>query len=338
MRKTFFFIVPVLVCLALFLWRTESREIRTREAFVTDVFVDLKARGTRRATDEAFRRAMQEIRRVDARFGYKDSLITGLNENRLLKDREGYGLISLAKAVREASGGSFSVTLRPILEAWGFTGSHPCRIPAPGQFDSWKKAPQDEGVVLKADGVTVELPEGTGVDIGGLIEGYAGDRAREAMLSAGCDTGLVTVGGEVVAFGDRTWRIAVKDPRGEGVLGVIPLKNRAIATSGDYERFFFHRGRRFCHILDPATGWPAQGLMSASVIADTCTLANAWAVALFVAGPDRIGAVLERKGFDWVVVDRAGKIRTSPGMRGFFPGSREAADEHPGGMKQGIHN
>jgi len=100
---------------------------------------------------------------------------------------------------------------------------------------------------------------------------------------------------------------------------VIPLKNRAIATSGDYERFFVEGGRRYCHILDPATGWPAQGLMSASVIADSGTLANAWAVALFVAGPDRLAPVLEKQGMDWVVVDRGGKIAASSSMRGYFP-------------------
>ena len=324
MRKTLPFIVFLLFCLALFLWRTESRQIRSREVFVTDVFVELKARGTRGATGEAFRRAVDEIRRVDARFGYKDSLISRLNETRSMKDREGYGLISRARSVRIAAAGSFSITLRPILEAWGFTASHPYRIPAPEEFHSWRQAPQDEAIVLKTDGVTVEIPEGTGVDIGALIEGYAADRAREAMLSAGCDTGLITVGGEVVAFGDRTWKIGIKNPRGEGVLGVIPLKNRAIATSGDYERFFLERGRRYCHILDPATGWPAQSLMSASVIADSGTLANAWAVALFVAGPDRLAPVLEKQGMDWVVVDQGGKLAASSAMRGYFPAAGTA--------------
>jgi FAD:protein FMN transferase len=312
-------LIFVIIVLALFLWRMDSREIRTKEVFITDVFVDLEAKGTRSATDEAFQKAVDELRRIDARLGYKGSLIDGLNMSHAVRDREVYELIRISKEIRRASSGAFSITLRPILDAWGFTGTHTYRIPSPAEFASWKGAPGDEAVVLKPDGLTVETPRGTGIDIGGTIEGYAADRAREAMEKSGCGTGLVNVGGEVMAFGDRTWKIGIKNPRGEGVLAVIPLKNRAIATSGDYERFFFHNKRRYCHTLDPSTGWPAQGVMSASVIAPTCTLANAWTVALFVAGPDRLGPVLERQGFDWIVIDSRGNIRTSRGLAAYFP-------------------
>jgi thiamine biosynthesis lipoprotein len=193
------------------------------------------------------------------------------------------------------------------------------RVPSPREFASWRAAPGDEAISLKPDGMTVEIPEGTGIDIGGTIEGYAADRARDAMVAAGCDTGLINVGGEIVGFGDRTWKIGIKHPRKEGILAIIPLLNRAVATSGDYERFFLDQTKRYCHILDPATGWPAQGVMSASVVAPTGTLANAWAVALFVAGPDRLGTVLDKQGFDWVAVDRTGKIRASKALAACFP-------------------
>jgi FAD:protein FMN transferase len=319
LKKTFPLIALFLFCLALFLWIRDAREIRSREMFITDVFVSLQARGTRHDTGEAFTRAVEEVKRIDARLGYRGSLVDELNRRRVVRDREVYYLISLSEEVRKGSSGAFSVTLRPILDAWGFTGDHPFRIPTPGEFASWKSSPRDEAIDLKPDGVTVEIPRGTGIDIGGTLEGYAADRARAAMESAGCATGLVNVGGEVAAFGDRTWKIGIKHPRQEGLLAVIPLKNRAIATSGDYERFFIDRGRRFCHTLDPATGWPARGIMSATVIAKSCTLANAWAVALFVAGPDTLGPVLEKQGFDWIVVDGRGIVRTSKAMAAYCP-------------------
>ncbi|HNY65323.1 MAG TPA: FAD:protein FMN transferase [Deltaproteobacteria bacterium] len=319
MKKTLPLIAVVLIALAFVLWRTRTPEVHTREVFVTDVFVKLTAQCGRESAEEAFKRAVDEIRRIDARLGYNNSLIDGLNRDHIVRDREVHMLLRVSKEVRDASSGAFSVTLKPILDAWGFTGSHPYRIPSEAEFSAWRKAPKDEAISLENDGVTVRIPAGMGIDIGGIIEGYAVDRAREEFLKSGCSTGLISVGGEVAAFGDRTWKIGIKHPRGEGVLAVVPLKNRAVATSGDYERFFLAGSKRYSHTLDPSTGWPARGVMSATVVAPTCTLANAWAVALFVAGPDRLGPVLDARGFDWIVVDGTGRVRTSRAMAACCP-------------------
>jgi FAD:protein FMN transferase len=319
-KKTASFAALALLSMALLLWAAESREIRTRQVFVTDVLVVLEARGTSSATDKAFGRALDEIRRIDRRLGYQGSLIDELNRGLAIRDSEVYSLVRISRDVRRASFGAFSVTLKPVLDAWGFAGSRHPRVPTPGEIDSWRAAPGDDAVTLRPDGMTVEIPQGTGIDIGGTIEGYVADRAWAAMEAAGCRTGLVNVGGEVMAFGERTWKIGIKNPRGEGVFAVIPLRNRAIATSGDYERFFVDKGgTRYCHILDPATGWPARGTMSASVVADTCTQANAWAVALFVAGAEKLGPVLEKQGFDWITVDARGNVHASRAMAPYCP-------------------
>ncbi|MRR35427.1 FAD:protein FMN transferase [bacterium] len=122
-------------------------------------------------------------------------------------------------------------------------------------------------------------------------------------------------GGEVMAFGTRTWQVGIGNPRAPGLLAVIPLKARAVATSGDYERFFVHEGRCYCHTLDPATGYPSQILMSASVIAGNCTLANAWAVALFIRGHEMLGPVIDKLGMEWITVGKKGIIRASTALK-----------------------
>lgn len=317
---TAFILVLLITALAFSIRSGRAREIHTTSMFLTDVFIELKATGTRDQAGEAMRKAIAELKRIDSRLGYRDSLIDDLNRRHLLKDREAYELLRVSREVHDASSGAFSVTLRPILDAWGFTGGRDFRIPAPGEFESWKRSGKDESIRLHSDGVTIEIPEGTRVDIGGTIEGYAADRACEVMKAEGIQTGLIDVGGEVSAFGSRVWKIGVKNPRGEGVFTVIPIRNRAIATSGDYERFFTAGGRRYSHILDPSDGMPARLGMSATVIADTCTLANAWAVALFVGGPERLGPVLDKKGMDWVFVDSRGTVTASRGVRPYCPG------------------
>lgn len=321
MKKIFAAIVFILVivALAVSIRHDKTREIHSTSIFLTDVFVQLKVMGTDAEAGEALKRAVSELKRIDSRLGYRNSLIDELNRSHMIKDREAYSLLRTSLEVHHASTGAFSAALRPILDAWGFTGLHAFRIPSPAEFESWSRSGKDTSIRLHSDGMTIETGAGTKVDIGGTIEGYAADRACEVMKSSGIDEGLIEVGGEILAFGNHTWKIGLKNPRGSGIFGIIPVRNRAVATSGDYERFFMEGGKRYCHILDPATGLPAQGAMSSTVIADSCTLANAWAVALFVSGPERLGPVLEKKGMDWVYVDSKGRVRTSKAMRAYCP-------------------
>jgi len=321
----------IVIALAVSIRCGRTHEIHTTSIFLTDVFIELKAMGTEKETGEAMKKAIAELRRIDARLGYQNSLIDELNRKRIIRDREAFHLLRVSREVHDASSGAFSVTLRPLLDAWGFTGHGACRMPAPSEFASWRELKKDESIRLHDDGMTVEIPEGTKIDIGGTIEGHAADRAREVMQACGIRTGLVEVGGEVSAFGDRVWKIGLKNPRGQGVFAVIPVRNRAVATSGDYERFFTQGGRRYCHILDPSTGMPARAGMSSTVIADTCTQANAWAVALFVSGPERLGPVLDKKGLDWIFVDSRGRIHTSGAMRAHCPDEIPMNAPHPSG-------
>ncbi len=320
LKKAIFVIILLLLALGVSVWHRASRgETSHAKIFIMDTFVELMAEESRGQADAAFKDAIAELHRTDSRLGYHNSLIDELNSSHTIKDREIHRLVRLSRKIYDASSGGFSITLRPILDAWGFTGTHSYRLPAESEFAAWKRLPSDQAVILEKDGLTIRTPEGTRIDLGGIAKGYAADRAAEAMKKAGVSSGLVNAGGDIATFGVRTWKIGLRHPGGTGVFATIPVRNRSVATSGNYERFFVVDGIRYCHLLDPATGLPARGRLSATVLADTCAEADAWATALFVQGEERLGGELKKRGMDWIVVDQEGRVRASEALKEFCP-------------------
>lgn len=319
MKKTLSIVALLLTGLAISLWHSRSGELHSTKIFIMDTLVELTVKGQETKTDDAVGKAVQELRRINERLGYQNSLIDRLNRERTLKDREAYSLIRLSREIHDASYGAFSITLRPMLDAWGFTGLHPYRLPTPAEFEAWRKSPSDKEIRTLDDAMTIEIPEGMLIDLGGIAKGYAADRACEILKAAGIDTGLVNAGGDITAFGSRTWKVGIKNPGSEGIFAVIPLKDKAVATSGDYERFFVQGSKRYSHILDPANGLPAQGLISATVVAESCVLADAWATALFVKGPEALGPVLDKRGIGWITVDSKGNVKASGALKPYCP-------------------
>ena len=178
------------------------------------------------------------------------------------------------------------------------------------------------------DGVLLGQP-GMALDLGGFAKGVAVQRAVDLLLAQGIEHAIVNAGGDLRAVGrhgDRPWRVGVRDTRGPGVLALIEIAgDESVFTSGDYERYFMHEGRRYHHILDPRTGYPARGLASVTVIHPDAGLADAAATALFVAGPGEWPGVASALGTDMVmVVTDDGGIEMSPAMepRIRFPGEK----------------
>jgi thiamine biosynthesis lipoprotein len=153
-----------------------------------------------------------------------------------------------------------------------------------------------------------------GVDLGAIAKGWAVDRAMAALQGRGIASAIIDAGGDLRIAGSRPgkgfWRIGVQDPREAGALLLtLDLTDTAIVTSGDYERFFMEGGVRYHHILDPATGMPAAGCRSVTVLASTAAEADAAATAAFVLGPERGLAFLRsRPGVRGVIVDAGGAL------------------------------
>ena len=175
----------------------------------------------------------------------------------------------------------------------------------------------------------VSLVSGTRIDLGGIAKGYAVDRALGILKAAGVEGALVNGGGDMAAFGvsprGTPWRIGIRHPRksARDYFAVVTLENRAVATSGDYERGYVFDDMTFGHIIDPRTGSPADCAVSATVIAPTAELADALSTAVFVLGADSGRVLLESiPDVEGIIMEnRAGQLAgvTTTGLSSVMP-------------------
>lgn len=157
------------------------------------------------------------------------------------------------------------------------------------------------------------------LDFGAIAKGYAVDLAIEKLRALGIHNAIINAGGNLRAIGkhgDRPWRIGIRNPRGPGVLASIEARgDESILTSGDYERFFEYQGKRYHHIIDPRTGYPARGFTSVTVIHPDAATADAASTALFVAGPQRWRDIAKKMGIQYImIVDDKGQVIMTPAM------------------------
>jgi thiamine biosynthesis lipoprotein len=209
-------------------------------------------------------------------------------------------VLERARTVCRESGGAFDVTTRPVKRLWGFgTGGTP-HVPDSAQVraalahvgcDTWSLTPE---------GRFVWHDDRAEIDLGGIAQGYVAGVVAESLQALGLHDFLIDVSGDIVCGGrradGRAWRIGVQHPRRpDSLLTRFDLDVAAVTTSGDYEQFFVDSGRRYHHIFDPATGWPASRVVSATVLADDPVAADCYAKVVFVLGPERGLAFLDAR-------------------------------------------
>jgi thiamine biosynthesis lipoprotein len=278
--------------------------------------------------DAALLAAEAELRRVeDLMTSWRDSPLTRLNaragEGLVPVEPELARLIGRGLAVGELTEGAFDVTFASVGKLWDFKAQPPV-LPTPEQVTAALAAVDYRRVelVLGEDGsATVALPAGTRLGLGGIAKGYGVDRAMAVLLERGIEHGVVNAGGDMKVLGRNqgaTWRIAIKHPREpERVLAAVPLSNTCMVTSGDYERFFELDGLRYHHILDPRTGYPATGAISATVLAPDAAFADALATALSVLPPEEGCALVEGlERVECLIVGLDGEVTRSSGLGG----------------------
>lgn len=242
-------------------------------------------------------------------------------------------VFAMSLQVSQESGGAFDVTVGPLVNAWGF-----------GPPDTGDKAPSEEELTaLRArvgyHNLSVDLAANTITkaradiycDLSAIAKGYAVDKATEALEGLGIKDYMVEVGGEVRVAGLKAdgsrWRIAIEmpDPDTRTVERVLELSNIALATSGDYRNFFEKDGVRFSHTIDPSTGRPiAHKLASVSVLHEKCAMADAYATAINVLGPEKGFELAEREGLAVLMM-----IHDDQG--GFAPKATKAFEAQFGG-------
>lgn len=220
----------------------------------------------------------------------------------------------------QLTNGGFNIAVGPAIDIWSVTeGQH---IPDERELQHLKPLIDWTSIQTDKEARTIYLPrKGMRIDIGGIGKGYAADRAAERMKREGATGGVVALSGDIKTFGvlpDRQgFSVGVKHPREEGALiAVIDLKDEAISTAGDYERFFERDGIRYHHILDPQTLHPARACQSVTVIAKEGTMADGLDTGIFVLGPERGMDLVERlPDIEAIIIDAVGTMMVSSGLR-----------------------
>jgi len=298
--------------------RSGAPAMRKQTRLLMDTYVTIQALGRAPATDSAIVAAFTRLEDIDREFNHLDSTspVYAFNiRNVPLTDPELVAVVRAAVAVSEASGGSFDITVEPLVRLWGFYGDHPA-VPAQRQIDSCLKLVGYRNLVVESGRVTKRNPE-TKIDLGGIAKGYALDEAARVLRAGGIQSALIDIGGDILAVGrkgNKKWRIGVRDPRGEDVVAVVPAEDVAAVTSGDYERFFFGPDSvRYCHIIDPATGRPAHGVASATVLMRDPLTAQGWSKVLFIRGKDALPLIEQAGGIEALLVTDKHEVISSAG-------------------------
>ena len=227
---------------------------------------------------------------------------------------ETFALLERSRAYSEQYEGLFDVTIGPVSALWGFSDDRPVTVPDAAVLDSLRHLVDYHHMLLNDRDTTVFLTRpGMQLDLGGVAKGYAIDRAVAVLRAEGLRNFLVDAGGDLYAAGTkgdgRRWRVGIKHPRRpDDLAATLELQDQAVATSGDYERFVLVDGRRYHHIIDPRTGYPADHYQSVTVLAPTAEAADALATYLFIAGPDRMPVS------SYAVIDTTGRLRFDPSL------------------------
>ncbi len=221
-------------------------------------------------------------------------------------------LLIRANRLARATGGTFRVTVAPLVELWQAAGTLPA---PPDRFAAREDSRLDCYRVLDDRHVTRVAP-GCRIEFGAIGKGWAADRAVTVLRQRGVEHALVSAGTSTVyAIGsngrDEGWPVSVRDPRdAEAVAHSFLLRNAAVSTSANYEQFRVIAGREYGHIIDPRTGWPVEGAQSVTVVAPTGTEADALSTAVFVLGAEHGADFLRRRGREGFIVgpDGTGQI------------------------------
>jgi len=234
-------------------------------------------------------------------------------------------IIRDATRYSEQSQGLFNPAIGNLIRLWGFqSDTFTPKLPDPAKIAGLVRAnPQMRDIVI--DGILFHSTNpAVRLDLGGYAKGYALDVAARYLRSQGVKNALINIGGNILALGqhgDRPWRVGIQNPRGPGPIATLELRDgEAIGTSGDYQRYFEVGGKRYCHIIDPRTGWPAQGVRAVTVLIPPSdhagTLSDVASKPIFIAGSAGWRAAAQRMGVaDVMFIDGQGHVELTDGMK-----------------------
>ncbi len=290
---------------------------RTEQMMGTYATITIIDRDTKRA-NLAMDAAFEEIKRVEelmSRYN-ENSEVSSLNRNGTNWTALSHDTIYVLKKAEyysEISNGSFDITCNPLLDLWMVKVKVEGRMPTPEEIAEVRALVGYEHLIIDEDRSRARFDkEGMSITLGGIAKGYAIDCACEKLIEAGMKHALVNIGGDMRAVGDKNgmpWEVALQNPRNKSeYIPIIKLDNESVATSGDYERYFFEEEKRVHHIIDPKTGYSADECISVTVLTQNCVDADALSTTVFVIGPESGKALLDELGIEGLIISSDKRI------------------------------
>lgn len=283
---------------------------------IVQIKVSVGVNGNAKKVGEAIDRAFAEIARVESIFSVYDpaseiSRINRLEKSETLKiSAEAFYLIDKAMEYSVKTDGAFDITVKPLIDIWARAKAHGI-VPSDEYIKYAMEKVDPSSVLLDRAGLTISFEkDGMALDLGGVAKGYAVDRAIETLKDNGIKDAIVNSGGDMYCLGARSkrqlWSVGIRHPRDSGSIFLeLELRNKAIDTSGDYEKYYILDGKRYSHIIDPRSGRPiGDKVVSASVIADDAMTADILATTLCILGRDGLSIISKIGGSDAVVISK----------------------------------
>jgi thiamine biosynthesis lipoprotein ApbE len=330
-------LLPAAILAAAFFYAGHNGGVYKKGAFFMGTVVEVSVSGVKdpKTAGEAVDAAFAEIRRIEDKFSAfkKDSVVSRINTLKAFEmldiDDETLYLIDSSIRYNRLTDGAFDITVKPLVDLWGFSGRRPSE-PAAAEITDALRRVGSENIIL--DRVNKKIgfgKDGVKIDLGGIAKGYASDMALKVLKDRGIKNAIVNSGGDVYCLGRKSphepWKVGIRHPRVKNrLIGELRAEDRAVVTSGDYEKFFKAKDRIWCHIINPKTGIPVGSHpASVTIAAKTATEADALATAFMVLGYEK-GARVIKENFDvdWMVVsekeDGSLEIKTSEDFEGKY--------------------
>jgi len=267
--------------------------------------------------------AIGEISRIEKLISSwdKNSQTSLINKNAGIKsvkvDTELFNLIRRSLAISKLTDGAFDISYASMDKIWKFDGSMKV-MPTEKEIRASVEKVGYQNIILNDENQTVFLKlKGMKIGFGAIGKGYAADKAKKLLISKGVKAGIMNASGDMNTWGKQPngdfWKVAITNPMNKkNAFGLLPIKNGAVVTSGNYEKYATFNGKRYSHIIDPRTGYPSSGIISVTVFAPQAEIADALATSIFVmgveAGLDRINQIPK---IECIIIDENGSIHKS---------------------------
>lgn len=299
----------------------------SKEFFAMDTYMEVDAYGDN--GEKAVAKAEKEVNKLDSILstGKSTSEISKLNKNKKqVVSADTMSLIKESVKISKATNSSFNPTIYPLMELWGFTTKN-YYVPKDNEIKPLLNHMDIDNIKIDESKNEVSFKDNKmKIDLGAIAKGYTSSKIIDIFKDNNIKSGMVTLGGNVQVLGKKPdgslWKVGIQNPIGEDeYLGVLQTSNKAVITSGGYERNFTKNGKTYHHILDPSNGYPANnGLTSVTIISSDGTLADALSTSLFVMGKDKAIDFYKKSNynFDFILYTSNDKLIISEGIKDTF--------------------